>query len=172
MVSLYRPKIQDLWFRELCMSDEKTMAYNAGFDVDYKGYHFDTGCIDFPKEEWEEWHKKTFSDRKKFYAYILDNDTGEFVGYVNIHKDKVGKHCIGIVIHHKFQGRGYMRPALKLLLKKARAKRIRFVYDTLPYNREKALSVFFDLGFEVINEFDIKIFNTPEKACEIRKQLY
>ena len=172
MVSLVKPTVQDLWFREFCMMDEKTMAYNAGFDVNYKGYHFDTGCIDFPKDEWAEWHEKTFSDRTKYYAFIRDNKTNEFVGHVNFHKNNDGKYSMGIVIHSKFQGRGYMRPALELLLKKAKAKRIKYLYDSVPASREHALKVFFDLGFEVTQEFDIKVFNNMEKCYEIRKTLY
>jgi hypothetical protein len=37
------------------MSDPATMAYNAGVDVAYPGYHRDTGCIDFPEHEWTRW---------------------------------------------------------------------------------------------------------------------
>ena len=172
MIKLVKPRVQDLWFRELCMADEATMSYNAGFDVHYKGYHFDTGCIDFPKEEWEEWHKKTFSDRKRYYAFILDEKTGEFVGHVNFHKDSDGKYSMGIVILAKFRGRGYMRPALNLLLAKAKSRRIKRIYDTLPASRDKALKVFLDTGFEVTKEFEQKIFNTYETCYEICKVLY
>lgn len=172
MIKLVKPKVQDLWFREFCMSDEATMAYNAGFDVEYPGYHFDTGCIDFPKDQWEEWHKKTFGDRKKYYAFILDEKTGEFVGHVNFHKDNDGKYSMGIVIHSKFRGRGYMRPAITLLLEKAKSRRIKKIYDTLPLSREHALKVFDDLGFIVTKEFETKIFNTLEPCVEICKTLY
>lgn len=172
MIKLVKPKVQDLWFRELCMSDEDTMSYNAGFDVHYKGYHFDTGCIDFPKEEWAEWHTNTFSDRKRFYAFILDGNTGEFVGHVNFHKGSDNKYSMGIVILAKFRGRGYMRPALKLLLEKAKSRRIKKIYDTLPASREKALGVFLDMGFEVTKEFETKIFSNYEKCYEICKTLY
>lgn len=34
------------------------MSYNKGYDVSYYGYHYDTGCIDFPKEKWEETYNK------------------------------------------------------------------------------------------------------------------
>ena len=42
-------------------SDPLSMDYNAGYDVSYFGYHYDTGCIDFPKEKWEE----TYNNRIK-----------------------------------------------------------------------------------------------------------
>ena len=53
-VQLYIPNVDDLWFRQQCMSDPKTMSYNAGYDVSYKGYDNNTGCIDFPKNKWTE----------------------------------------------------------------------------------------------------------------------
>ena len=53
-ISLYIPKIEDYWYEEKIQSDPLSMNYNAGQDVSYYGYHYDTGCIDFPKEKWEE----------------------------------------------------------------------------------------------------------------------
>lgn len=35
-------------------SDPLSMDYNAGYDVSYYGYHYDTGCINFSKEKWVE----------------------------------------------------------------------------------------------------------------------
>lgn len=46
-VTLYVPKLEDLWFRQECMADPETMSYNAGYDVCTYDYHYDTGCIDF-----------------------------------------------------------------------------------------------------------------------------
>lgn len=54
MLSLYIPKIEDYWYEEKLQSDPATMSYNAGYDVSYFGYHYDNGCIEFPKEKWEE----------------------------------------------------------------------------------------------------------------------
>ena len=49
-LELYIPKLEDLWFFQKMTSDPETMAYNAGWDVDYDGYHRDTGCVDYPDE--------------------------------------------------------------------------------------------------------------------------
>ena len=38
-LELYVPKLEDLWFYQKMMSDPETMSYNAGWDVDYDGYH-------------------------------------------------------------------------------------------------------------------------------------
>jgi len=50
-IKLVKPKLEELSFREECMSDQKTMSYNAGYAVQFQGYHYDNGCIDFPKKE-------------------------------------------------------------------------------------------------------------------------
>lgn len=49
-LELYIPQLEDLWFYQQMMSDPETMSYNAGWNVDYPGYHRDTGCIDYPDE--------------------------------------------------------------------------------------------------------------------------
>ena len=47
-LELYIPKLEDLWFYQKIMADPETMSYNAGWDVEYEGYHRDTGCNDYP----------------------------------------------------------------------------------------------------------------------------
>lgn len=42
MVELYKPRIEDLWFREKMLSDDQTMSYNHAYG----------GTISFPKEKW------------------------------------------------------------------------------------------------------------------------
>ena len=34
-IKLHKPSIDELWFREKCMSDFDTMSYNAGYDINY-----------------------------------------------------------------------------------------------------------------------------------------
>ena len=48
----------DSYVKEKLQSDEDTMSYNAGYDVSYFGYHYDTGCIDFPESRWQEMFEK------------------------------------------------------------------------------------------------------------------
>ena len=49
-LSVYLPKVEDFWFRQAMEADPDTMAYNAGWEVNFSGYHPDTGCIDLPPE--------------------------------------------------------------------------------------------------------------------------
>ena len=44
-LELYVPKLEDLWFYQKMMSDPETMSYNANWDVNYDGYHRDTGWV-------------------------------------------------------------------------------------------------------------------------------
>ncbi len=166
-VNLYIPKVEDLWFRQACMKDPETMSYNAGYDVTYSGYHYDTGCIDFPESEWEFWLDKKLKDKNSYYAYIQDSETGNFVGYLNYHKIEDGRYMMGIVIHSKFQGQGYMCPAMAEFIKTAKQNGVNNLYDSVPKSREKALKVFYDLGFVVTQEFDSIKFGKSDPCVEI-----
>ena len=171
-IKLHKPTVQELWFREKCMSDPKTMAYNAGYDVSYDGYHRDTGCIDFPKENWQSWADNKLNNPNFFYAYILDLDSHQFVGYVNFNKNpQTNKATMGVVVKSDFQGQGYMRPAMLKLIEKAKEYNVQYLTDTVPENREKALKVFYDLGFVKVGEFKSKKFNKEEIVAEIEKQV-
>lgn len=171
-IKLYIPKVEDLWFRQECMSDPETMSYNAGYNVSNYGYHFDTGCIDFPKESWKIWHNEKMSNPNFYYAYILDTDTNKFVGYLNFNKNpQTQKATMGIVINSQFRGMGYMRPAMEKLFEEAKAREVSVLTDTVPQSRQKALKVFFDLGFEKVGEFAGVKFNKEENIFEIEKIL-
>lgn len=171
-ISLFVPAVEDLWFRQECMSDPKTMEYNAGYNVSYSGYHYDTGCIDFPKEAHESWYNKKLGNSNFYYAYIKDLDLNKFVGYVNFNKDnETLKASMGIVIHSKYRGKGYMRDSVKLLMEEAKNKGVKVLTDTVPINRESALKVFEDLGFVVVDKYKDKKFDKEEIICKIEKDL-
>jgi diamine N-acetyltransferase len=170
-INLYIPKAEDLWFRQACMQDPDTMKYNSGYDVSYKGYHYDTGCIDFPKDEWQSWLDKKLNDNSSFYAYIQDDESKNFVGHLNYHRIDDGRYMMGIVIHSKFQGQGYMRPAMTKFIKIAKQNGVNKLYDSLPKSREKALKVFYDLGFVVTREFDSIKFGKSDPCVEIMLNL-
>ena len=85
-LELYIPKPEDLWFYQKMMSDPATMAYNAGWDMDFDGYHKDTGCIDCPDEELPDWYDYWIGQEpERFYAYIKRSSDGAWIGDVNFH---------------------------------------------------------------------------------------
>ena len=120
-LELYVPQLEELWFYQKMMSDQDTMSYNANWDVDYAGYHRDTGCIDFPESEWAAWYDYyTGNEPKQFYAYIKRCSDGEWIGDVNFHyTPEKDWWDMGIVIYAPYRGNGYSVPALRLMLEHA-----------------------------------------------------
>lgn len=53
-IELIKPSLKQYYYEAKLQSDPLTMSYNAGYDVSYFGYHYDTGCIDFSKEKFIE----------------------------------------------------------------------------------------------------------------------
>lgn len=117
-LELYIPKLEDLWFYQKMMSDPETMSYNANWDVDYDGYHRDTGCIDYSDEALTNWHKSWVGrEPERFCAYIKRSSDGTWIGAVNFHyTPKKDWWDMGIVIYAPYRGKGYAVPALKLML--------------------------------------------------------
>ncbi len=117
-LELYVPKPEDLWFYQRMMSDPETMSYNAGWDVDYEGYHRDTGCIDCPDEVLADWYDRWIGNEpERFYAYIRRSSDGAWIGDVNFHyAPEKDWWDMGIVLYAPFRGKGYAVPALKLML--------------------------------------------------------
>ena len=117
-LSLHTPEYRELWYRQKLLSDADTMSYNAGYNLGFDGYDNNTGCIDFPESEWEDWYNYFCKSKDRFYAYIVAD--GEFIGEVNLHKASGNSaYNMGIVIEAKHRGKGYAVPALKLILKQA-----------------------------------------------------
>ncbi len=75
-IELYVPKLDDYWYEEKIENDPLTMSYNAGFNVSYYGYHYDTGCIDFPKGKWKEKYDK----RKNKNDFFTDRESAVLFG--------------------------------------------------------------------------------------------
>ena len=61
------------------------MSYNAGYDVSYYGYHYDTGCIDFPEEKWQAALERRVNNNRRFF-YIKDFTLG--ILYNIIHEEE------------------------------------------------------------------------------------
>lgn len=170
-ISFYIPKLEDYWYEEKLQSDPKTMSYNAGYDVSYFGYHYDTGCIDFPKDKWIETFNKRVKENK-FFAYIKDNEIDEFIGYVNYHyNSNDDRFDCGLVIESKHRGCGYSKPSLELLCCEAKKNGIQELYDNFEISRENTLNIFQAVGFEIIKKKKWKKFNQEVEGVLVRKIL-
>ncbi len=62
-VYLKQPNINELFYRQEWLRDPKTMAYNAGYDIEVKGYNKQDGTIFKSKNEMIEWYEKWINNR-------------------------------------------------------------------------------------------------------------
>ena len=137
-VSLYTPKLEDLWFREAFLSDPDTMSYNNAWG----------GTIPFPRESWEGWydHWVTTKDGRHFYRYLKNAD-GEFVGEVAYHIMGKRNICMAdVIVASKYRGRGYGKEGLFLLCEQAKANGIDCIYDNIAVDNP-AIKLFEEEGF-------------------------
>lgn len=129
-IELVIPKLNQYSYEQKLESDSKTMSYNAGYDVSYFGYHYNTGCIDFPKEKWRDTYNKRINENK-YFAYIKDCTINRYIGYVNYQYNKNDDiYECGVLIESKYRGKGYSKDALRLLIKEANKNGIEYLYDT------------------------------------------
>ena len=168
-IEFYLPEIDDFWYQEKIQKDEKTMSYNAGYDVSYYGYDYDTGCINFPKEKWEETYNRRIKE-KVFFAYIKDNDINEYIGYVSYYyKTKDDRYYCSVVIESKYSGKGYSKQVLKMLLKEAKKNNIKELYDMFEVDRDNnTLEIFKSVGFEIVEYKTWKKFNEDVEGVVIK----
>lgn len=152
---LYVPWLEDLWFRQQMMADPATMAYDAGYDVAFPGYHRDTGCIDFPEASWASWYGEWVNrEPERYYAYIQRSHDGQWLGEVCLHRSPENDWWdMGILIHAPFRGRGYGAPALRLLLDHAFVKMgIACVHNDFESARKEASRIHREVGFQETGE--------------------
>ncbi|MEN6596047.1 MAG: GNAT family N-acetyltransferase [Clostridiaceae bacterium] len=155
IVRLYKPLLNDLWYRKQLLSDPETMRYNSGYDLNFAGYDRETGCIEFPESGWEAWYNWFCqSEPQRYYAYIVRCSDGVFLGEVNLHQNVSGDwYDMGIVLEAAFRGKEYSTEALRLLLYEAfdrlGATEVRNDFEP---DRSAALKAHLAVGFRVIGE--------------------
>lgn len=142
------PSIDELHYRQEWMKDPKTMSYNAGYDMDLKGYDKETGTITKTNEEMINWYNNWVNkEPDKYFAYIYDENITEPIGEVYYYLDN-GIHNMGIVIQDKYRGKGYSYNALLELEKVAFEKNnISELSDMIPLDRIGAIKTFKKAGF-------------------------
>lgn len=111
-VYLNVPSKNNLHYRQEWMNDPKTMNYNAGFDINLKGYNKLTGTISKTDEEMIEWYRKWINkEPDRYFAYIYVDGIEEPIGEVYYYPDG-DIHSMGILISNKYRGNGYSYSAL------------------------------------------------------------
>lgn len=149
-LTLHVPSIREMDYRQKLLADPETMRYNAHQPWDADGYDAATGCIDFPITDWRYWRDVwLWHEPARFSAYVMDEDTGEFLGEVCYYYDmETDMHGAGIIIQAQCRGRGYGAQALQLLAQKAFAHpEVDCLFMDLPLSRESAVRMAITAGF-------------------------
>lgn len=170
-LSLFIPNIEDYWYLKKIQEDPKTMSYNAGYDVNYLGYDYDTGCIELKESSWEdEFNKK--KDKGIFLAYIKDEELKDYIGYVTYHYNEFEKrYYCGVLIEFKYRSRSFGKKALSLLLDFARKNNIKTLYNSFEEDRADAIKLFTNMGFSIVGSKIVNKFNSPTKSLIIKIDL-
>ena len=138
-VKLVTPKPEELRFRQALLADEDTMSYN----------HVWGGTIEWPEWKWKDWYDYWIINHegKRFYRYLLDEDTGEYVGEIAYHfDDERGIHVANVIILAKFRGKGYGIIGLNLLCGAAKANGVDILYDDIAIDNP-GIAMFLRNGF-------------------------
>lgn len=137
MLEVYKPTLEDLWFRESLMADEETMSYNHAWG----------GTIPFPKESWADWYDYWIvnHENRRYYRYLKDENG--FVGEIAYHYDPEYDGCVAdIIIFSKFRGKGYGDKGLELLCSAAGENGVTVLYDDIAIDNP-AIGLFLKHGF-------------------------
>ena len=170
-ISFHIPELNEYGYEEMLESDPLSMSYNAGYDVSYPGYHYDSGCIDFPQENWQASYDRRIRENR-FFAYIRDDETGEYVGDVNYQYNKENdRYECGVLIQSKYRGKGYGKAALDLLCQRAKENGIDELYDEFEADRGHVLKLFQSCGFEVCERKKWKKFDFMADGVTVVKKL-
>lgn len=144
MVELYKPRVEDMWFKAAMLSDARTMAYNHAWG----------GTIPFPQEKWAAWHDKWVANPGgvRFYRYIVAD--GVFVGEVAYHIDEARQLCLAdVIVHAAYRGKGYGHRGLQLLCSAARANGVQTLCDEVAIDNP-SLALLRKCGFREVLRTD------------------
>jgi RimJ/RimL family protein N-acetyltransferase len=141
MIELYKPGVEELWFKQKMLADEQTMSFNKAYG----------GTIHFPRERWEAWYDRWIvnHEQKRFYRYIRKNDN--FVGEAAYHFDEYKQmYLVDILVYAPYRNQGYGHEALTEICKIAKENQIQELFDEIAIDNS-AINMFLKCGFvEVI----------------------
>ena len=143
-LTVYIPAIDDLWFRQQMLEDDETMSYNHAWG----------GAIPWPREKWGEWYDCWIEhpQRKRYYRYLREVETGAFVGEIAYHWDDDQKLCLAdVIVYAPYRGRGYGREGLRLLCHAAKDNGFEALYDDIAADNP-AIELFLGEGFVQVSE--------------------
>lgn len=138
-LTLRKPEMQELSFRQQLLSDGQTMSYNHAYG----------GTIDFPREKWECWYGKWIGngDSRYFYRYLYSPALNCDVGEAAYHfEPETGRYLCDVIVHAAFRGRGFGQTGLKLLCEAASTNGVEMLFDEIAADNP-AVDLFLEAGF-------------------------
>ena len=139
-IRLYEPQLDDMWFRQMLLSDPETMSYNHAWG----------GTIQFANDRWKVWFDHWIASPcgERFYRYVTLDNSRIYIGEAAWHHDKERDlWLIDIIIHSRYRGHGYGQAALKLLCEEAKKNGISVLHDDIAIDNP-AISLFLQNGFK------------------------
>ena len=148
-LTLYRPELEDLTWRENWLNDPETMSYNHAYG----------GTIPFPRERWAGWYDRWIEAEKGcYYRYLRLGDSGEFVGNVSYHyNEEYGEYMCEVLISAQYRGKGFGRQGLALLCEAAKANGVERLLDNIAIDNPAA-AMFLRGGFRERGRTDEFVF--------------
>ena len=141
-ITLYRPTIEELLFRQQLLADPDTMAFNHAWG----------GTIGFPRERWADWYARWVEDSsgERFYRYLHAGTEGAFVGEAAYHFDnELNAYVCDVIVSASRRGRGYGSQGLALLCAAARENGVKRLCDNIAIDNP-SVSLFLKAGFREI----------------------
>lgn len=139
MLKAVIPSLAEMNFRQILLSDEKTMSYNKRWG----------GTISFPKSQWHGWYQVwiTGNQEQYYYRYLYSVELDAFVGEIAYHYDQQHKiYITSIIIKAEFRGQGFGREGLVLLMQAAKRNGVAALCDTIAIDNP-SIALFQELGF-------------------------
>jgi GNAT superfamily N-acetyltransferase len=119
VLEFHVPTPEEFRVRQAWLADPEMMAYNADWDVSYPGYDRATGCIDWPESQWPAFEARLrLPAGRQGYFYVLDTETGAFVGHAHYRVDMDGAARIGLNVVPSRRGSGLGVRVLEFLVER------------------------------------------------------
>ncbi len=140
MLILHVPTVDELRFRERMLADPQTMSYNRAWG----------GTISWPREKWQLWYDHWIAHpEKRFYRYLQDEETGDFVGEIAYHWDhEEDLYLADVIVYAPYRGKGFGRTGLRLLCRAARENGVSKLCDDMAADNP-AIDLFLSEGFRI-----------------------
>lgn len=141
MIEIHKPEPEELWFRESLIADEATMSFNHAWG----------GPIPFPKTKWAQWYHAWAegSEYHRYYRYLLNQETGAYVGEISYHFDTQRNiHLCDVIVLAKYRNKGFGTKGIQLLCHAAKENGVTTLYDDIAADNP-SVSLFLKSGFTI-----------------------